>query len=99
MWKSGELNEDLAERWGLSFLAFCPLLLCGMGAELDFSNSLIASSTNTSSLLTHWFSESGYPFHFTRYCSLRLLPECRRSRIFSTLYSSNPSTRSGGRRS
>src|SRR6266702_1962566 len=96
MYKSGEVDEDLAEEWGILFWAFRPLLLCGTMAEFDSSNSLIASSANMS-LLTHWLSELGYPFHFTRYCNLRLLPKCRRSRIFSTSYSSNPSTRSGGR--
>src|SRR6266702_2755371 len=71
------------------------LLICVLVAEFRFSNSLIASGAWTSCVSTHSLSESGYPFHLIRYCFFHLLPNCRESRIFSTLYSSSLSTRSG----
>src|SRR3984957_12543045 len=74
------------------------VLICVSDAGFDCLNFRTASSANTSFLSTHWFSESGYPFHLTRYCSLRPLPNFRESRIFSTSYSSALLTKSGGGR-
>src|SRR6266702_8282865 len=73
-----------------------PHLIYHFDAEFRFLNSLITSSTWISCLSTHSLSESGYPFHLMRYCSLHLLPNCQESRIFSTLYSSSLSTKSRG---
>src|ERR1700761_6900971 len=59
-------------------------------------NSLIASSAVSCSASSHWLSESGYPTHLTRYCTLRLRPRTLESRICSTSYSSSLLIRSGG---
>src|SRR6266702_2218600 len=72
------------------------LLICVFDAGFQFSNSLIASGAWISRLSTHSLSESGYPFHLTRYCRLCVLPNCRESRIFLTSYSSSLLTKSGG---
>ena len=61
-------------------------------------NSQMASSAFSWSQSSHWLSESGYPAHLTRYCSLRPRPLQRESSIFSTSNSSTPSTSSGGGR-
>src|ERR1700687_5889070 len=77
------------------------LLVCFICASLcgyRFLKSLMASSAKASSLFTHWLSDARYPFHLTRYCSLRPLPNLLESRTASTSYSSDPSTRSGGGR-
>src|ERR1700744_1816424 len=58
-------------------------------------NSQMASSAEISSLLTHSLSESGYPFHLTRYCSFRPLPVRRELMTRSISYSSCPSVSSG----
>src|SRR6266702_2621667 len=72
-----------------------PFLICALVAGFRFLNSLIASGAWMSRLSTHSLSESGYPFHLMRYCFFHCLPNCRESRIFSTLYSSSLSMRSG----
>src|SRR6266702_338780 len=79
---------------GMGDLLALPWFICTLLAGFRFSNSLIASGVWTFCLSTHSLSESGYPFHLIRYCFLRLLPNCRESRIFSTSYSSSLSTRS-----
>src|SRR6266702_1421164 len=80
---------------GMRDLLVLPHLICVFVAGFRFSNSLIMSGAWTSHLSTHSLSESGYPFHLTRYCFFHLLPNCWESRIFSTSYSSSLSTRSG----
>src|SRR6266702_3255159 len=85
--------EDADE--GMWYLPVCPWFIYVSSTEFQFSNSLIASGVCTSCLSTHSLSESGYPFHLIRYCFLRLLLNCRESRIFSISYSSLLSTRSG----
>ena len=72
--------------WTEAFLAlgYCCLYSCR------------ASLAVMSSQLTHWLSESWYPFHLMRYWTLRFLPWCWESRIRSTSYSSSPLIRSGG---
>ena len=74
---------------GMRFFAMEARLLW---ACIRSSYLLISSGAWTSCRSTHSLSESGYPFHFTKYCSLP--PRCFRhlSRIFSTSYSSAPST-------
>ena len=72
------------------------LLICEWVRVLENWNSAKASGACTSVALTHWFSESGYPFHLIRYCLHLVLPNCRWSRIFLTSYSSSPSINSGG---
>src|SRR6266702_1738087 len=81
--------------WGVRDLLVPPCLICVLVAEFRFSNSLITSGAWMFRLSTHLLSESGYPFHLIRYCLLHVLPNCRESRIFLTLYSSLLSTRSG----
>jgi hypothetical protein len=71
------------------------VLICVSAPGFEALNSRTLSSANTSSLSTHMLSESGYPSHLTKYCSRRLLPNRRESRIFSTEYSSSPSINSG----
>src|SRR6266702_3236151 len=73
-----------------------PALICASEVGFRFLNSLIALLACTSFLSTHSLSKSGYPFHLMRYCNLHLLLNCQESRIFSTLYSSSLSIRSGG---
>src|SRR6266702_5106608 len=80
---------------GMGDLLVLPHLICVFVAEFWFSNSLIASGAWTFCLSTYSLSESGYPFHLTRYCFFRPLLNCRESRIFSTSYSSSLSMRSG----
>src|SRR6266702_6423428 len=72
-----------------------PFLICVSAVGFQFLNSLIALGAWTSCASTHSLSESGYPFHLIRYCFLHVLPNCQESRIFSTLYSSSLSIRSG----
>src|ERR1700735_4531966 len=91
-------DMDLSEIGMVRTYGSLSVLICVSDAGFDCLNSRTASSANTSFLSTHWFSESGYPFHLTRYCSLRPLPNFRESRIFSTSYSSALSTKSGGGR-
>ncbi len=85
-----ERNEE-----GIRDLLVLPHLICIFVVGFRFSNSLIASGAWMSRLSTHSLSESGYPFHLMRYCFFRPLLNCQESRIFSTLYSSSLSTRSG----
>src|ERR1700677_351889 len=73
-------------------------LICVSALGLVFLNSATASSAWASSQFTHSLSESGYPFHLIRYCSLRPLPKWHDFRTSSTSYSASPSTRSGGGR-
>src|SRR6266702_4072078 len=80
---------------GMRDLLVLPCLICVFVAEFRFSNSFIASGVWMFRLSTHSLSESGYPFHLTRYCFFCPLLNCRASRIFLTLYSSLLSTRSG----
>ena len=80
----------------LSFASLSPAFMCDTALGFFFLKSTITSSACKSSQSTHWFSDSGYPFHLTRYCTLRPLPNLRDCRISSTLYSSSPSIRSGG---
>src|SRR6266702_6143181 len=80
---------------GMRDLLVSPWLICVSVVEFQFSNSLIASGVWTFRLSTHSLSESGYPFHLIRYCFFRPLLNCQESRIFSTLYSSSLSMRSG----
>src|SRR6266702_4170356 len=85
-WKGGRMRDSPVR----------PALICVSDAGFRFLNSLIALLACMSFLSTHLLSESGYPFHLMRYCNLHLLPNRQESRIFSTLYSSSLSTRSGG---
>src|SRR6266702_1624870 len=80
---------------GMRYLLVYPRLICTFVTEFEFSNSLIASGAWTFHRSTHSLSESGYPFHLTRYCFLHPLLNCRESRILSISYSSLLSTRSG----
>ena len=72
------------------------LLICEMAPGFRFRNFASASSACISSQLTHWLSEEGYPFHLTRYWTLRPRPYVLESKISSTSYSSSPLIRSGG---
>src|SRR5258708_12992941 len=82
---------------GMGLPVVLALLIYVFGLDLEASYSATASSAKTSRWLTHWFSESGYPFHLIRYWSLCPFPNFWWSRIFSTLYSSPPSSISGRR--
>src|SRR6266702_3054035 len=73
---------------GMGNLPVTSVLICTSTVGFRFLNSLNASGACTSPLSTHSLSESGYPFHLIRYCSLHLLLNRRESRIFSTSYSS-----------
>ena len=100
----GEITVSSAEEWSsldmgdlLSSPASIPsAFMCDTAAGFFFLNSAITSSACKSSQSTHWFSDSGYPFHLTRYCTLRPCPNLHNWRISSTSYSSSPSIRSGG---
>ena len=100
----GEITVSGVEEWSssdmgklLSSLASTPsAFMCEAAAGFFFLNSAIISSACKSSQSTHWFSDSGYPLHLTRYCTLRPLPNFHDWRISSTSYSSSPSIRSGG---
>ena len=73
-----------------------PAFMCDTASGFFCLKSAKASSACRSSQSTHWFSESGYPFHFTRYCTLHPLPNFLDCRISSISYSSFPLIRSGG---
>ena len=73
-----------------------PAFMCDTALGFFCLKSAKASSACKSSQSTHWFSESGYPFHLTRYCTLRPLLNFLDCRISSISYSSSPSIRSGG---
>src|SRR6266702_3425241 len=90
-----QVEADLVGRGGMQDAPPFPRFICVRIAGFRFSNSLIASGACTFFLSTHSLLESGYPFHLIRYCLFRPLPNCRVSGIFSTLYSSSLSTRSG----
>ena len=101
---AGEITESGGEEWPsldmwdwlLSSASLPPAFMCDTAAGFFFLKSAIISSTCKSSQLTHWLSDSGYPFHLMRYCTLRPLPNFRDWRISSTSYSSSPPIRSGG---
>src|SRR5258708_6249301 len=85
-----EYVEDMGvwEEKGMGFSLTLALLMYIFWAEFEALNSAMALSVNMSCWLTHWFSESGYPFHLIRYWSLCPLPKHRESRTFLTSYSS-----------
>ena len=87
-WSSSDMG--LSELLPSSTLS-TPPFMCDTMSGFFLLNSAKASSTCTSFQLTHWFSESGYPFHLIRYCTLCCLPNFRDCRISSTSYSSSPS--------
>ena len=90
-WSSLDMGDVLSDP------ALLPsAFMCEIAAGFFFLKSAILSSVCKSSQSTHWFSDMGYPFHLTRYCTLRPLPCFRDWRISSTSYSSSPSIRSGG---
>ena len=94
---SGGEEYSLSDMGVLLFLVSSPsAFMCDTALGFFFLKSTRASSMCRSSQLTHWFSESGYPFHLTKYCTLRPLPNFLDCRISSILYSSSPSIRSGG---
>ena len=101
---AGEITARGVEEWSLSDMGSLLLdsvslpsaFMCDITAGFFFLKSAITSSACKSSQSTHWFSDSGYPFHLTRYCTLHPLPNFCDCRISSTSYSSSPSTRSGG---
>ena len=101
---AGEITVRGVEEWSLldmgNLLLDSALLpsafMCDTAAGFFFLKSAIASSACKLSQSTHWFSDSGYPFHLTRYCTLRPFPNFRDRRISLTSYSSSPSIRSGG---
>ena len=102
---AGEITASSAGEWSLldmwnrllpSSVSTTPSFMCDIASGFFFLKSAIASSACKSFQLTHWLSDSGYPFHLTRYCTLRPLPNFHDWRISSTLYSSSPSIRSGG---
>ena len=101
---AGEITESGVEEWSLLDMGnvlFDSVLLpaafmCDIAAGFFFLKSAISSSACRSSQSTHWFSDSGYPFHLTRYCTLPLLPNFCDCKTSSTSYSSSPSIRSGG---
>ena len=94
-WAEEEEEEEEVGMWSPGMWR---CLICTSEAGFKVLNSCKALSAKTSSLSTHWFSESGYPFHLTRYCSFCLLLNRCKSRILSTSYSSTLSTKSGGGR-
>ena len=96
---SGEEEYSLLDMgmWLLLPLASpTPAFMCDTALGFFFLKSTRASSTCKLSQSTHWFSESGYPFHLIRYCTLCCLPNFHNCKISSTSYSSSPSIRSGG---
>ena len=90
-WSSLDMRD-----WLLSFASLPSAFMCDTAAGFFFLKSAIILSACKSSQSTHWFSDSGYPFHLTRYCTLRPLPYFRDWRMSSTSYSSSPLIRSGG---
>ena len=50
------------------------ILICEIALGYCCLYSCRASSADMLSQLTHWLSKSGYPFHLTRYWTLRFLP-------------------------
>ena len=101
---AGEITASGVGEWssldmGDLLSSFAPLpsaFMCNTAAGFFFLKSAITSSACRLSQSTHWFSDSGYPFHLTRYCTLCPFPNLRDCRISSTSYSSSPSIRSGG---
>ena len=101
---AGEIIASSAGEWssldmGVSlsnFASLLPTFMCDTTAGFFLLKSAIASSACKSSQSTHWFSDSGYPCHLTRYCTLRPFPNLHDCKISSTSYSSSPSIRSGG---
>ena len=58
-------GEESRVEWGvLSVRAF---LICILASGFDSLKVHTLSSAKTSSLSTHMLSESGYPFHLTKY--------------------------------
>ena len=109
-WTSGNMSAPEIvvrgeEEWSLSDMrgnelldspSLPPALKCVIVLGFFFLKSASALSACKSSQLTHWFSESGYPFHLTRYCTLHPLLYLHDCRTSSISYSSSPSIRSGG---
>ena len=101
---AGEITASDAEEWSsldmgvwlLNSVLFPLAFMCKTAAGFFFLKSAIALSACKSSQSTHWFSDSGYPFHLTRYCTLCPFPNRLDCKISSTSYSSSPSIRSGG---
>ena len=73
-----------------------PPFMCDIASGFFLLKSTRFSSACRSFQSTHMFSESGYPFHLTKYWTLRPLPCLRDCRISLISYSSSPSIRSGG---
>ena len=64
-----EVEDELEEarrEWGS--LSTHVVLICVRALGFDSLKARTLSSANTSSLSTHMLSESGYPFHLTKYC-------------------------------
>ena len=101
---TGEITVSGVEEWSSldmgnwlsSSASLPPAFMCDAAAGFFILKSAIISSACRSFQSTHWFSDSGYPFHLTRYCTLRPLPNLHDWRTSSTSYSSSPSIRSGG---
>ena len=102
---AGEITASGAGEWSSldmgnwllpSSISTIPSFMCDIVSGFFFLKSAITSSACKSSQSTCWLSDSGYPFHLTRYCILRPLPNFHDCRTSSTLYSSSPSIRSGG---
>ena len=101
---AGEITVRGVEEWSLldmgSLLSdsasFPSAFMCDIAAGFFFLKSAITLSACKLSQSTHWFSDSRYPFHLTRYCTLHPFPNFCDCRISSTSYSSSPSIRSGG---
>ena len=91
-WSSLDMRGELLS----SSVSMTPLLICVITSGFFFLKSASASSACKSSQSTHWLSDSGYPFHLTKYCTLHPLPNFCDCRTSSTSYSSSPSIRSGG---
>ena len=63
-----EVEDDVEEargEWGSSSTRI--VLICVLASGFDSLKARTLSSAKTSSLSTHMLSESGYPFHLTRY--------------------------------
>ena len=100
-----EIAASSGEEWSLSdmwmwgllfFVSSTPAFMCEIAWGFFLLKSAKASLACRTFQLTHWFSESGYPFHLIRYCTLRCCPTFLDCRTSSTSYSSSPSIRSGG---
>ena len=69
MWGAKYEVEDEVEEargeWGI--VVDRVALKCVLASGFESLNARTLSSANTSSLSTHMLSESGYPFHLTKY--------------------------------